>query len=407
MPRAIEKPSAHGKCAYTFIKWWRAQFKRKNNSDHTNKTNKGAPTQVNWLVQAAVVTSEHGLWTNALPGRCWRRANLPDMCRCARGAITSGRLWACVLPSLHHWMAVATTNLSSWSQQHHDDQFATSASHLEKPIGQVSLCTDLPIGLWQLGPSAEPHLLKFYLLHFICRLNITCDNSVYGCTQVLKLDALGNHLEECEHNPKKPLPCERGCGSIIPKDEFKDHNCIRELRAVIHSQQQKLVDMKNELSDQNLVMNELKREFQLFKELMRAMRVTNPAVRAIADKMERDEVVRWSNSLARARVTRWGGMISTPDDALQVRAIRLDTISAMCVAVCLICVCVSFWYYFRWWSNAPYPSPAVHRTYWTYWWKSVMNDVGRPASIRLKHARTTDAPTTITCAGEYPVNRRS
>lgn len=76
--------------------------------------------------------------------------------------------------------------------------------------------------------------------------------------------------------------------------------------------------MKNEISDQNLLINELKREFQLFKELMRAMRVSNPAMRAIADQMERDEVVRWSNSLARARVTRWGGMISTPDDALQV-----------------------------------------------------------------------------------------
>lgn len=90
------------------------------------------------------------------------------------------------------------------------------------------------------------------------------------------------------------------------------------MRAVIHSQQQKLVDMKNEISDQNLLINELKREFQLFKELMRAMRVSNPAMRAIADQMERDEVVRWANTLSRARVTRWGGMISTPDDALQM-----------------------------------------------------------------------------------------
>ncbi|GBP96192.1 E3 ubiquitin-protein ligase NRDP1 [Eumeta japonica] len=40
-------------------------------------------------------------------------------------------------------------------------------------------------------------------------------------------------------------------------------------------------------------------------------------MRAIADQMERDEVIRWSSTLARARVTRWGGMISTPDDALQ------------------------------------------------------------------------------------------
>jgi E3 ubiquitin-protein ligase NRDP1 len=51
---------------------------------------------------------------------------------------------------------------------------------------------------------------------------------------------------------------------------------------------------------------------------MRAMRISNPAMRAIADQMERDEVLRWSNSLTRARVTRWGGMISTPDDVLQV-----------------------------------------------------------------------------------------
>lgn len=51
---------------------------------------------------------------------------------------------------------------------------------------------------------------------------------------------------------------------------------------------------------------------------MRAMRVSNPAMRAIADQMERDEVLRWSNTLTRARVTRWGGMISTPDNGLQV-----------------------------------------------------------------------------------------
>ena len=56
---------------------------------------------------------------------------------------------------------------------------------------------------------------------------------------------------------------------------------------------------------------------------MRAMRISNPAMRAIADQMERDEVLRWSNSLTRARVTRWGGMISTPDDVLQVNLFHI------------------------------------------------------------------------------------
>lgn len=87
---------------------------------------------------------------------------------------------------------------------------------------------------------------------------------------------------------------------------------------MILTQQQKMIEFKTEIADQNLTINELKRELQLFKDFMRAMRVSNPAMRAIADQMERDEVIRWSSTLARARVTRWGGMISTPDDALQV-----------------------------------------------------------------------------------------
>lgn len=62
-----------------------------------------------------------------------------------------------------------------------------------------------------------PRILK----NLLSRLSISCDNAIYGCTHILKLDTLTNHLEECEHNPKKPLPCERGCGSVIPKDEFK------------------------------------------------------------------------------------------------------------------------------------------------------------------------------------------
>lgn len=147
---------------------------------------------------------------------------------------------------------------------------------------------------------------------------INCDNAQYGCTRVLKLDTLAAHLEECEHNPKRPLPCEQGCGLIIPKDELKDHNCVKELRTLIQSQQQKLNDFQQDLTEQRFIINEQKRELQLLKDFMRAMRISNPAMRAIADTMERDEVLRWSNSLTRARVTRWGGMISTPDDVLQV-----------------------------------------------------------------------------------------
>ncbi|XP_067008703.1 E3 ubiquitin-protein ligase NRDP1 isoform X2 [Anabrus simplex] len=188
--------------------------------------------------------------------------------------------------------------------------------------------------------SAQLRPVPRILRNLLARLCISCDNAVYGCSSIMKLDTLGSHLEECEHNPKRPVPCEQGCGLIIPKDELRDHNCVRELRALVHSQQQKLADFQQEMVEQRFQISEQKRELQLLKlpaesvapltlwprtdsrlpwdkDFMRAMRISNPAMRAIADQMERDEVVRWSNSLTRARVTRWGGMISTPDEVLQ------------------------------------------------------------------------------------------
>lgn len=97
------------------------------------------------------------------------------------------------------------------------------------------------------------------------RLCINCDNAQYGCTRILKLDTLAAHLEECEHNPKRPLPCEQGCGLIIPKDELKDHNCVKELRALIETQQQKLNEFQQDLTEQRFTINEQKRELQLLK----------------------------------------------------------------------------------------------------------------------------------------------
>lgn len=52
---------------------------------------------------------------------------------------------------------------------------------------------------------------------------------------------------------------------------------------------------------------------------MRAVRSSHPAMRAIAEQFEKDEVTRWAKTLPKAKVSRWGAMISTPDDILQVR----------------------------------------------------------------------------------------
>jgi len=48
-----------------------------------------------------------------------------------------------------------------------------------------------------------------------------------------------------------------------------------------------------------------------------------PIIRSNRSRIHlRDEVYIWCNSLSRCRVTRWGGMISTPDEELQAQIKR-------------------------------------------------------------------------------------
>lgn len=48
--------------------------------------------------------------------------------------------------------------------------------------------------------------------NMLSKLQISCDNAGFGCTATLRLDQLQSHLKDCEHNPKRPVHCEDGCG---------------------------------------------------------------------------------------------------------------------------------------------------------------------------------------------------
>ncbi|KAK2708721.1 hypothetical protein QYM36_014355 [Artemia franciscana] len=156
------------------------------------------------------------------------------------------------------------------------------------------------------------------LRNLLSRLSLMCDNEKHGCPAVVKLEALQTHLLECEFNPKRPVPCSLGCGITIPFDELKDHNCVRSLRIELVNMETKVATLQTENAETKSKISEQMRQIQVLKDLVRSICGNNPAIRALTDQMEADEVVRWSNSLSRARVTRWGGMISTPDAHLQI-----------------------------------------------------------------------------------------
>lgn len=178
-----------------------------------------------------------------------------------------------------------------------------------------------PVTGTQLKPA--PRILR----NLLSRLNIECDNASSGCEMVVKLDLLVSHCYECDFNPKKPIECE-DCGLTVPKDEMKDHSCIRDLRNIIARNEKKMNEME-------CIIRGLRKDMDIFREVMNAVRSAVPSSSGIpaiidsASSLEIDDVDRWVATMPRARVTRWGGMISTPDTSLQ-ESVRKALIDSNC-----------------------------------------------------------------------------
>ncbi|OBS71051.1 hypothetical protein A6R68_00438 [Neotoma lepida] len=100
--------------------------------------------------------------------------------------------------------------------------------------------------------------------NMLSKLQIACDNAVFGCSAVVRLDNLMSHLSDCEHNPKRPVTCEQGCGLEMPKDELPNHNCIKHLRSVVQQQQTRIAELektsaehKHQLAEQAVIKRSL------------------------------------------------------------------------------------------------------------------------------------------------------
>ncbi|ELR50762.1 E3 ubiquitin-protein ligase NRDP1 isoform X1 [Bos indicus] len=167
--------------------------------------------------------------------------------------------------------------------------------------------------------------------NMLSKLQIACDNAVFGCSAIVRLDNLMSHLSDCEHNPKRPVTCEQGCGLEMPKDELPNHNCIKHLRSVVQQQQTRIAELEKTSAEHKHQLAEQKRDIQLLKAYMRAIRSVNPNLQNLEETIEYNEILEWVNSLQPARVTRWGGMISTPDAVLQA-VIKRSLVESGCPA---------------------------------------------------------------------------
>ena len=181
-----------------------------------------------------------------------------------------------------------------------------------------------PVDRSVVSPATDLIQAPRILRNMLSRMKICCENREFGCVVVVRLDSLRTHLDECQYNPKRPVPCEKGCGMIVPLDEVPQHNCVRELRRLDEIKSQKIHDLTVKVQDLTLRVSQMEhhmteqgRDITLLKDMIRSVHVGNVPT-GYSDEVERAmQTARWLASLKPARVRRWGGMISTPDTVLQ------------------------------------------------------------------------------------------
>ncbi|XP_054974397.1 E3 ubiquitin-protein ligase NRDP1-like [Sorex araneus] len=153
--------------------------------------------------------------------------------------------------------------------------------------------------------------------NLLSKLQIACDNAVFGCSAVVRLDNLDAHLRDCEYNPKRPVACEQGCGLEMTQDELPSHHCVMHLSSTVQQQQGRLAELERTSAKHRRQLMEHRSDLRLLKAYVSALRSDNPHLQVLEETVVHNQILEWVSSLQPARVTHWGGMISTPDAALQ------------------------------------------------------------------------------------------
>lgn len=201
---------------------------------------------------------------------------------------------------------------------HCEHAYCSSCIHQWLRLQSICPVDRIPIHAKDLKPV--PRILK----NLLSKLRLKCEHEALGCNEYIRLENLNNHSYECEFNPKKTIICNLGCNILITKDELKSHNCIKELRKVVDDQQSKINQLSSEVVKQKNDLDAYIHELKVLKSF--ASKIFRASNSSLTDSSfsnlnlrstNNDEIIRWSSTLNIAKITRWGGIISTPDSVLQ------------------------------------------------------------------------------------------
>ncbi|XP_052027691.1 E3 ubiquitin-protein ligase NRDP1-like [Apodemus sylvaticus] len=188
---------------------------------------------------------------------------------------------------------------------------------LEEPVQQTCPVDHSVVTVAHLRPV--PRIMR----NMLSKLQIACDNTVFGCSARVRLDSLMSHLSDCEHNPKQPVTCEQHCALEVPKDELPNHSSIKYLCSMVQQQQTRISELEKTSAEHKHQLAEQNQDIQLMKVYMQAIHSGKPNVQNLEEIIEYNEPP--------AGVICCEGMISTPGTVLQT-VIKHSLVESGCPA---------------------------------------------------------------------------
>ena len=109
----------------------------------------------------------------------------------------------------------------------------------------------------------------------------------------------------------------------IPKNQIKNHNCIRDLRKqgknerILQLFMTRILVLDLQTRVESLEKDKQEQNTRHNRDISRLARMieqssSHRSILQINNRLVEEQILRWSESLSSARVTRWGGVISTP-----------------------------------------------------------------------------------------------
>ncbi|XP_037042977.1 E3 ubiquitin-protein ligase PDZRN3-like [Bradysia coprophila] len=100
-----------------------------------------------------------------------------------------------------------------------------------------------PVDLTPIKLCGEVQVFKAPCLAFrnlLYKLNIMCDFQTLGCSKIMKLEGLAEHVKNCEYNCDSEIICDKGCNLTVTRRAYLTSSCSIHMKREIENLQHRV-----------------------------------------------------------------------------------------------------------------------------------------------------------------------